>query len=410
MFAEIAMPWWAVVVLKIMEILWKKDEPTWKVYEPKLERDVWVNLKDYLKYYCLQEVKEYIFWSWHFVWKVVKEVWSVVVLVKIWQLYWSLPVNTSAEMEKEVMKCIFLKTGCVALQVHFNVCRINKAVGECRDKLAYMEKRQSKDAADERGRWMMNSLMEYDEDKGHVIWLERSLRSYFDKVMEAMKAWTTGGADSEETAPDWGWWGFWRLLATEVLMRHCRDVLQQRAGYIAACLADGGAKMDEYNGEKSAAAKKYIAEQKTKMETFRNAPMETVKNAKKKAEEKWWGLVDAMRFLKNLSLKTVEFYKPLETMDDWRLCSWKKIECCTPQEWSLKHQLMERKLEISAIMRVSCVESREQVEIMKDYLMEGMPPLMQSLWKEVNETGGSSTQVVASQAAELARYSAVAVN
>ena len=29
-------------------------------------------------------------------------------------------MDTPEEMEKEVMKCIFLKTGCVALQIHFN--------------------------------------------------------------------------------------------------------------------------------------------------------------------------------------------------------------------------------------------------------------------------------------------------
>ena len=74
----------ALVVLKIMEILWQKDEATWKVYEPRLERDVWVDLKDYLKLYFLKDVKEYIFWSWHFIWKVAKECWSVVLLVKIW--------------------------------------------------------------------------------------------------------------------------------------------------------------------------------------------------------------------------------------------------------------------------------------------------------------------------------------
>ena len=384
----------ALVVLKIMEILWQKDEATWKVYEPRLERDVWVDLKDYLKLYFLKDVKEYIFWSQYFFWKVVKECWSVVVLVKIWQLYWRLPVDTSEELEKEVMKCIFLKTGCVALQIHFNVCRINKAAGECRDKLSYMEKRQSKDAADERGRWMMNSLREYDEERGHKVWLERSLRSYFDKVMEAMKAWTTGGPDSEETAPDWGWWGFWRLLATEVLLRHCRDVLQQRASYIAECLADGGAKMNQHAEAKSEEGKKYVADQKAKMEGFRRSPMKTVKDAKQMQQSSWWNLKDDMKYLKNLSLEEMEFYKPLQSMDEWRLCSWKKKQCCTPQEWSLKHQMEERRMEIMDILRVSCVESRDQVQIMKDYLMEGMPPLLQSMWKDVNETGGSSTQAV----------------
>ena len=392
MLAESAM---VLVALKIMEILWQKDEATWKVYEPKLERDVWVNMKEYLQYYFLKEVKDYIYWSWHFLWKVVKEVWAVVVLVKVWQLYWSLPVNTSEEMEKEVMKCIFLKAGCVALQVHFNVCRINKAAGDCRDKLGYMEKRQSKDAADERGRWMMNSMREYDEEKGHKVWLERSLRSYFDKVMEAMKAWTTGGVDSEDPAPDWGWWGFWRLLATEVMLRHCRDMLQQRAAYIAGCLADGGAKMDEMQNEKSDAAKKYIAEQKTKLEKFRAAPMETVSKARKSAEQKWWGLQEDCRFLKNLGLQNMEFWNPLQNMEEWRACSWKKVNCCTPQEWSLKHQLVERKMEIMDILRISCVEARDHVEVMKEYLMEGMPPMLESMWREVNETGGSSTQIVA---------------
>ena len=384
----------ALVVLKIMEILWHKDEATWKVYEPRLEREVWVDLKDYLKLYFLKDVKEYIFWSQYFFWKVVKECWSVVVLVKIWQLYWRLPVDTSEELEKAVMQCIFLKTSCVALQIHFNVCRINKAVGECRDKLSYMEKRQSKDAADERGRWMMNSLREYDEERGHKVWLERSLRSYFDKVMEAMKAWTTGGPDSEETAPDWGWWGFWRLLATEVLLRHCRDVLQQRASYIAECLADGGAKMNQHAEVKSEEGKKYVADQKAKMEGFRRSPMKTVKDAKQMQQYNWWNLKDDMKYLKNLSLEEMVFYKPLQSMDEWRLCSWKKKQCCTPQEWSLKHQMQERRMEIMDILRVSCVESRDQVQIMKDYLMEGMPPLLQSMWKDVNETGGSSTQAV----------------
>ena len=60
----------------------------------------------------------------------------------------------------------------------------------------------------------------------------------------------------------------------------------------------------------------------------------------------------------------------------------------------MKHQMQERRMEIMDILRVSCVESRDQVQIMKDYLMEGMPPLLQSMWKDVNETGGSSTQAV----------------
>ena len=239
----------------------------------------------------------------------------------------------------------------------------------------------------------VDSMRELDEGIGDKVWRERSLRSYFEKVMESMGVWAVG-ADAEGAAPDCGWWGYWRLLATEVLLRHCRDILQARAGAIAACLADGGHKLDLLADAKDEASKKYIGDQKMKLEKFRSAPMETIEKCKKNATgaSGWWTLEDDIRFLKNLGMRNVEFFEPLMSMEEWMECSWHKTSCKTPQEWGMKHQLMERKMEIFDIMKISAFEARDHVVEMKEYLMEDMPALMWSMWKQQNESGRAELQ------------------
>ena len=60
--------------------------------------------------------------------KVMKECWSVIILVQCWEMYWRLPMTGCEDVERQLVKILFLKGGSLMHQMYFQQCRTAKKV------------------------------------------------------------------------------------------------------------------------------------------------------------------------------------------------------------------------------------------------------------------------------------------
>ena len=380
----------ALAAARGLEILWKRNEKTWSVLSWK--GNVKVDLKTYINDHMKEALEAYVFYSWHFLMKVMKEVYACIILVKVWEMYWNLPLETSADFEREVMKVILLKASSLALQFYFLGVRLYPIVEAILVKLGYMEKRSSEKTAKERSRHLAATVAEYNGDVGSKIWLERHLRSMFEHVMEVIGVQLSpeplqlnGGVQS----PDAGWLGYWRLICTEVLLRHCRDVVARKLGAISVGLADGGEKLRQAAETKTAEDKEFMKQDRLMKDIFKSNPA-TVIAAVQEFDSKPWG-EDEARFLKNLSLRGLQFWVPLCSEQEWIHCSWNSDHCRTAQELVMKSQLVERKAELETMIRFALTWAGEKRVEMKEFLMEDMPPLVKDWGRQAEGQGTGAT-------------------
>ena len=75
----------AIAVARLLEFLLLKEE-NWRIWDGANPMDV--TFWEYVKAGQLQiDMKAYWFYSWHFICKVMKEIWSCVLIVACWEMY-----------------------------------------------------------------------------------------------------------------------------------------------------------------------------------------------------------------------------------------------------------------------------------------------------------------------------------
>ena len=188
--------------------------------------------------------------------------------------------------------------------------------------------------------------------------------------------------------------GYWRMICTEVCLRRCRDVLGRRLGRIADSLGDAGESLTRMENMKDEKFKEKSAEDKVKKDKFKTSPAVMIHEACSENWKEW--LQNQERYLRNLSL-VLEFWKPLESMTEWALCSWNMQFCNAPQLLECKSQILERRKELQSMMKYALEWAVPNSAEMKIYMMEDMPGLVQDFLKDVEGAGGSSMEAVVQQ-------------
>ena len=138
-----------IVALKGFELFLERKKETWKIWVHKEEMhvDLWSCIKDG---HMQWDLKEHLYWSWHFLVKVVKEMWVCCLLAKCWSEYLRMPEDAPADLQEELKGVIFLKFGVVQMQILFCSQRILRTEEKQLEKLSYMEKRQSRKYSEDR--------------------------------------------------------------------------------------------------------------------------------------------------------------------------------------------------------------------------------------------------------------------
>ena len=365
-------------------------QKNWKVWDGEHAEDV-----TFLQYVMSQQLKidlkEYFYWSWHYLMKVMKECWSCILIVGLWEMYWRLPMDGEKDLERQLKKILFLKGAALGHQSWFQQCRTAKQVENIDMKVNYMERRSSKKENACRTRHLAQSVAAFDPLLGGVIWLERQLRTAFATVMEKVGA-TYGRGEAEEAvgAPDAGIMGYWRMLCTEVCLRHCRDVMCRRLQFIAESLSDAGVAIGRAAGKEQ---QEKVMKDAVLKEKFRAAPAATIGGAVKYFSGRTWVETEE-RYLKNCSLK-LKFWDPVASLDEWSCCSWELDLCSSALLLETKSQIVERREEIQDVMKYAVEWAGASSAEMKAFMMENMPPLVQEFMVEVEGgSGGSSMEAV----------------
>ena len=377
---------WAV--MRLLQFLWNRNGRNWKGWEG--DHEVPLTLWEYMEWGQMKkDLEDYVYFSWHYLCKVMKECWSVIILVQCWEMYWRLPMTGCEDVERQLVKILFLKGGSLMHQMYFQQCRTAKKVESIEVKQGHMEYRDSERACKDRSRHVAKLVSGYKPEMGDKIFLERGLRSHFEQVMESVQVAAPGEHLQADVAPDTGLQGYWKMLCTEVSLRHCRDVMAKRLHAIAGSLSDGGANLKKLIAMKSDAAKAMVMEDKILQDKFRAAPAAQLKEAKEKYENKWTA-VESDRFLNNLKIKGIEFWTPLEGTADWAECDWNLKQCPYAGLLALKSQLLERREEIESMLSHALEWSGPAKMEMRMHLLEDMPDLVEQFLKEMESTGGSS--------------------
>ena len=296
------------------------------------------------------------------------------------------------DVERQLVKIVFLKSGSLGHQMYFQQCRTAKKVENMEKKQGYMERRDSERVNKDRTRHIAAHLSAYDEACGPVVWLERHLRTAYATIMESFGG-LAGTAferqPGDEDCLDAGTLGYWRMICTEVCLRHCRDMLGRRLFRIAESLGDGGESLSRMEHMKDPKFKEKSAENKVKKDKFKTSPAEMIHEA---CRDNWktWEQTD-IRYLKNLSLEA-NWWKPLQDLAEWGMCSW-NLECCNaPQLLECKDQILERRREMEGMMTYALEWSGGSSKEMEVYMMEDMPGLAQSFLQNLAGGGGSSME------------------
>ena len=377
---------WAVA--RLLQFLWNSNAETWTSWDG--EHEIKVTLWQYVQWGQLKaDLKAYIYFSWHFLCKVMKECWSIIILVQCWEMYWRLPLTGCEDVERQLVKILFLKGGSLGHQMYFQQCRTAKKVENIEVKQGHLEFRDSERACKDRTRHVAGLVEGYKPDVGDKVFLERGLRSQFEQVMEGVQVGAPNEPLQPEAAPDTGLQGYWRLLCTEVLLRHCRDVLGLRLNAICRNLADAGASLERNAALKSEDAKKDAVEDKILQDKFRAAPAEKLKEAKETYEGRW-STKKSSRFLNNLKLHTVEFWTPLQTTAEWSECNWNLQDCQYAAMYAMKSQVLERRAELEQMFSYALEWAGGAKSEMKIHMMEDMPPLVQAFMQDLESSGALS--------------------
>ena len=377
---------WAVA--RLLQFWWNSNSRTWSSWDG--DQEVLVTFWQYVQWGQLKaDLKAYIYFSWHFLCKVMKECWSIIILVQCWEMYWRLPQEGCEDVERQLVKILFLKSGSLLHQMYFQQCRTAKKIDSIEVKQGHMEYRDSERACKDRTRHVAKLVEGYKPEVGEPIYLERGLRSHFEQVMETVQL-GSGEPLQSEAAPDTGLQGYWKMLCTEVLLRHCRDILGLRLHAVASSLADAGSSLKKTLALKSEQAKQDAVEDKILQDKFRAAPAEKLKEAKKRYEGKWtWS--SHHRFLMNLQIEKVEFWTPMKSCGEWAECSWNLQKCQYAAMYALKSQVLERKVELEQMMKHALEWAGTASFEMQLHMMEDMPPLVQDFLRELQNSGAQST-------------------
>ena len=385
----------AIAVARLLEFLLSKEE-NWRTWDGAHSQDV--TFWEYVKAGQLQiDMKAYWKYSWHFICKVMKEIWSCVLIVACWEMYWRLPMEGQEDVERQLMKILFLKGGSLGHQMYFQQCRTATKVENIEKRQSYMERRDSERVNKDRTRHIAAHLAAYDEACGPVVWLERHLRTAYATCMESFGG-LAGSAfvrqDGDEEIPDAGTLGYWRMVCTEVCLRHCRDMLGRRLCKIAESLGDGGENLSRMDRLKDPQFKQKSLENKMKKDKFKTSSAEMIHEA---CRNNWktWEVTD-IRYLKNLSLEA-RWWKPLQSLVEWRCCNWSLEYCNAPQLLECKDQILERRKELEAMMKYALEWSGGNSKDMEVYMMEDMPGLVQDFLQNLAGGGGSSMESVVQQ-------------
>ena len=377
---------WAVA--RLLQFLWNSNAETWTTWDG--DHEIQVNFWQYVQWGQLKaDLKSYIYFSWHFLCRVMKECWSIIILVQCWEMYWRLPQGGCEDVERQLVKILFLKGGSLGHQMYFQQCRTAKKVESIEVKQGHMEYRDSERACKDNTRHVAKLVEGYKPEVGDQIYLERGLRSQFEQVMVGVKVQAPDEPLRAEAAPDTGLHGYWRLLCTEVLLRHCRDVLGMRLNAICSSLSDAGASLQRSLALKSEEAKKYAVEDKILQDKFRAAPAESLKEAKKTYEGRW-STKQSSRFLNNLKLRNVNFWSPLQTTADWSECNWTLEECPYAAMYAMKSQILERRTEMEQMFTYALEWAGGAKSEMKIHMMEDMPPLVKAFLQDLESSGALS--------------------
>ena len=116
---------WAV--MRLLQFLWNRNGRNWKGWEG--DHEVPLTLWEYMEWGQMKkDLEDYVYFSWHYLCKVMKECWSIIILVQCWEMYWRLPMTGCEDVERQLVKILFLKVGSLAQQMYFQQCRTAKKV------------------------------------------------------------------------------------------------------------------------------------------------------------------------------------------------------------------------------------------------------------------------------------------
>ena len=240
------------------------------------------------------------------------------------------------------------------------------------ERCSFMEKRMQLIQHDAAGasRDVGELMKTYDEDIGEQTWLQRGLREVAGNWNQPMKT--------------------WRLLCSEVMLRHCRDALVERLGALAH--ADGGGvdlapvPFRQTDGDKMQERLEILGSSIQKVKDWLG---------KSGAKDKMKAIVHEVamkqeKVMDNLKIFGMNFWHP------WR----SSYEMANAVKWTidggaepcedlvLQDQLVERKLEI-------CDYMRQQLKLMGmplEGLVEHMPRIMKEWYVEMQNEGNNSGQ------------------
>ena len=275
----------------------------------------------------VKELKYQLNWGKQFAVWMVYQLWIPVVFAA------ANGYRVDKDIEAILQDAVLLKTLLfMPLQILQQLQRTHGHVKKTAEKSSFIEARIMKavEPMTDATRIVGQDVCNYSADKGGRTWLIRRLRVHYESYMKAnpcLKHKTTAEL-------------IWTFCCTEVLLRNCRDCIDDRLHYLKS--EDG-------------------------------IPMP-------------WGWVQYYKnMLKNFMLK-FEFWEPMETAKQWE--DMQNMEgnlqyedgSCLERCWI--SQLMERKLEFVRFLEMN-PEHREE-------LLEGMPPLIQYFAAKVKPSPGQS--------------------
>ena len=190
----------------------KPDMQSWLKYMKEETQYLWKYTEDLVKFAVLQT-----WWTW--------------ILVSMWRVHVKQPVESLESFRDMLVQVMIMKGAVAMLQVMKKLQAMCEQVKKILEKTSYIERRlEMGGRIADKARTLDQDLETYDAIKGGKVWLERRLRDQFAEFFQSRAGITEGIMT------------LWSLICTEVVLRKCRDYMQERVLCVESAAQDGDKK------------------------------------------------------------------------------------------------------------------------------------------------------------------------